>query len=98
MDERDIFLGPIGGQQREPHRGGIAIDAVPHQPPTGLPHALPIRAQRRGGDVVVALDRDVDLAEGVDEFTRRRAGPAEVFVEDDSGIGPVEASIPYPPI
>ncbi len=98
LDQRDVFLGPIGGQQREPDRGGIAIDAVPHQPPAGVPHALPIRAQRRGNDVVIALDRDVDLAKGVDELTRRRIRPAEVFVEDDSGIGPMEAPIPYPPV
>jgi hypothetical protein len=76
----------------------MAIDAVPHQPPTGLPHALPIRAQRRGSNVVVGLDRDVDVAKGINEFTRRRAGPAEVFVEDDSDIGPVQASITYSPV
>jgi hypothetical protein len=71
---------------------------VPHQPPTGLPHALPIRAQRRGNNVLVALDRDLYLAKGVDEFTRRRVGLAEVIVEDDSDIDPIKASIPYPPV
>jgi hypothetical protein len=64
----------------------------------GLPHSLAIRAQRRGNDVVVAMDRDVDTADSVDEFTRLRVRPAEVRVEDDSDIGPVEPLIPCPPV
>ncbi|MEV1155934.1 hypothetical protein AB0J27_11075 [Micromonospora chokoriensis] len=97
MDQRDVVLGPISGQQRESNRGGIAVVAVPHQPPAGLPHALPIRAQRRGNDVVVAIDRDVGIAEGVDKFTRLRVRLAGVLVEDDSDIGSVESSIRHSP-
>ncbi|GIF42360.1 hypothetical protein Axi01nite_66710 [Actinoplanes xinjiangensis] len=70
---------------------------MPHQPPAGLPHALPVRAQRRGNDVVVAMDRDVDIVEGVDKSTRLRVMLAEVPVEDDSDIGPVEPWIPRTP-
>ncbi|GAA4975062.1 hypothetical protein GCM10025331_81860 [Actinoplanes utahensis] len=98
MDQRNVALGRIGGQQRESDRGGIAIGAVPHQPPAGLTHSLPICAQRSGNDVVVAMNRDVDIAEGADEFTRLRARAAEVLVEDDSDIGPVEPLISRPPV
>jgi hypothetical protein len=70
---------------------------VPHQPPTGLPHALPIRSQRRGNNVLVALDRDVNIVEGVDKVTWLRVRLLEVPVEDDSGIGSVKSSIPHPP-
>jgi hypothetical protein len=98
LDQRNVALGRIGGQQRESDRGGIAIDAVPHQPSSGLPHSLPIRAQRRSNDVVVAMNRDVDIAERVDKFTRPRVRVTEVPVEDDSDIGPVKPLIPRTPV
>ncbi|GIE76553.1 hypothetical protein Aph02nite_25030 [Actinoplanes philippinensis] len=41
--------------------------------------------------MVVALVRDVDVAEDVHEFAGLRAGPAEVPVEEDSHVGSVEA-------
>ncbi|GAB3854939.1 hypothetical protein GCM10029963_48750 [Micromonospora andamanensis] len=67
---------------------------MPHQPAAGPPHSLPIRAQRRGNDVFIAVDRDVHIAEGVDKLTRLRVGLTEVPVEDDSDIGTVEPPIP----
>jgi hypothetical protein len=70
---------------------------VSHQPPAGLPYSLPIRAQRRGNDVVVAMDRDVDIAEGVDKLNRLRARLTEMPVEDDSDIGSVEPAVPRTP-
>ncbi|GGN52057.1 hypothetical protein GCM10010109_92730 [Actinoplanes campanulatus] len=94
MDQWDVALGRISGQQREPDRSGIAIGAVPHQPPAGLPHTLPIRAQRRSNNVVVAMDGKVDIAEGIGKFTRLRVRLAEVPVEDDGDIGPVQSLIP----
>ncbi|GLW35209.1 hypothetical protein Areg01_81450 [Actinoplanes regularis] len=98
LDERDVVLGRVGSQQREPDRDSIAVGAVPHQPSPGLPHLLPIGAQRRDNDVVVAMDRDVDIAEGVDKFTRLRVRLAEMSVEDDSDIGPVEPLISRSPV
>src|SRR4051812_28949175 len=97
LDERDVVLGPVSGQQRESDCGGIAVGAVPHQPPTGLPYSLPIRAQRRSNDVMVEMDRDADIAEGVDKLNRRRVRLTEMPVEDDSDIGSVEAAVPRTP-
>ena len=39
------------------------------------------------------MDRDVDIAESLDELDRLSAGPAEMPVENDSDIGSVEAPI-----
>ncbi len=81
LNQRDVALDRIGGQQRESDRGGVALGAVAYQPPAGLPHSLPIRAQRRGNDVVVVMDRNVDIAEGIDKVARLYAGVTEVPVE-----------------
>ncbi|BCL12557.1 hypothetical protein GCM10017556_02960 [Micromonospora sagamiensis] len=63
---------------------------MPDQPPAGLPHPLPVRAQRRCGDVLVVMDRDVGVVERVHEFGRRRVGLAEVRVEDGGNVGTLE--------
>ncbi|BEL04484.1 hypothetical protein Q0Z83_026750 [Actinoplanes sichuanensis] len=95
MDQRDVLLGRISSQQRETDRDSTAIGAVPHQPSPGLPHSLPIRAQGSGNDVVVAVNRDMDTAEGIDDVTRLRVSPAEMRVQDDGYIGPVQPLIPH---
>ncbi|GIJ24528.1 hypothetical protein Vlu01_51520 [Micromonospora lutea] len=93
MDQWDVVFGCIGGQQRESDRDDIAVGAVPHQPSAGFSHSLPIRAQRRGNDVVIAMDRNVSIAEGVDKLTRPRVRLTEVLVEDGGDIRAVEPLI-----
>ncbi|WP_157408468.1 hypothetical protein [Actinoplanes sp. N902-109] len=97
LDQRDVVPGAVGGQQRESDRGSVAVRAVPHQPPAGVPQTFPIRAQGRGNDVVVAMDRDMDVSKGVDKVVRLRVRPAEMPVENDSDIGPEQPVIPRPP-
>ncbi|WP_176738447.1 hypothetical protein [Micromonospora pallida] len=93
LDQRDVVLLPIGGEQRQPDSGRASISAVPHQPPPGLPHPLPVRTQRRCSDVLVVMDRDVDIMERANEFARRRIGLAEVHVEDGGHVGTLEPLI-----
>jgi len=55
---------------------------VPDQPTAGSADLLPVRAQRRRGDVLVVMDRDVNVVEHVGEFAGRGLGPREMRVED----------------
>ncbi|GIH19349.1 hypothetical protein Raf01_75210 [Rugosimonospora africana] len=66
---------------------------MPYQPPAGLPHSLPVGPQCRGGDVLVAVDRYVDVVERVGEFAWWRIGLGEVPVEDGGDVGALESPI-----
>ena len=79
-------LRPIGGEQRQPHDGGAPIAAVAYEPSPGLPHPLFVRPQRCGGDVLVVMDRDVDVLEGIGELAGRCIGSGEVRIQDRGDI------------
>ncbi|WP_198543157.1 hypothetical protein [Pseudofrankia sp. BMG5.36] len=66
---------------------------MPYQPPAGPPHPLPIRAQRRRGDVLVVVNRDGHVVERVGKFAWYCARLAEVRLEDGGDISPVDPSI-----
>lgn len=86
LDQRDVLFRPIGDEQRQPHDGGAPIAAVAYEPSPGPLNTLCVRPQRCCGDVLVVMDRDVNVVEGINEFAGRCIGSGEVRVQDRGDI------------
>ncbi|WP_432159275.1 hypothetical protein, partial [Streptomyces sp. bgisy153] len=51
-----------------------------------LANALSVRLLGCSGDVLVGVDWDVDVVEGIGQFTRKCRGPREMCIEDERRI------------
>ncbi|MBO2465462.1 hypothetical protein [Actinomadura violacea] len=87
LDQFEVLLVPVGGEQCEADDGRASVGAMADQPTSCLPDAFAFRAQGRGGDVVVAVDGDVHVVEGPCELVRCCVGPGEELVQDVGGGG-----------
>jgi hypothetical protein len=55
---------------------------VAYEPSPGLLNKLFVRPQPCGGDVLVVMDRDVNVMEGIGELAGWCIGPGEVRIQD----------------
>lgn len=92
-NDRDVVLVRDAGEQGEPDGHRTTVSGVADQPAAGLLDAPGIRPACSSRDVLVRVDRHLDVVERLGEFGRDRGWSGEVAVKDGGGRSPFSPPI-----
>jgi hypothetical protein len=101
LDELDVFFGPVCGQQSQPDECRAPVRTVPDQPAPGVLNLFRVASQRGCGDVLVVVNRNVDIMKCTCQFCWLRPGSREVDIQDGGCFNAVATAIfrgPAPPV
>ncbi|WP_406840825.1 hypothetical protein ACICHK_39825 [Streptomyces sp. AHU1] len=86
LDQRDVFSCPHGGDQGQPNGDRASVGAMSDELAARSANAFPVRPLGCGGDVLVGVNRDVDVVESVGQFAGTGGGTREVRVQDECHV------------
>lgn len=76
----------VPAARRKSNGDRASIGPVSDQPAARLANAFSARPLSRGGDVLVLVNGDVDVMEGIGQFAGQGRGPREVRVQDEGNV------------
>ncbi|GAA2117006.1 hypothetical protein GCM10009802_17790 [Streptomyces synnematoformans] len=93
MDQWDIIGRSHGREEGKAHGDPASVDTVPDKPPARLENTVSVSPPGRRRDVLVFVNRDVEVVESVGEVAGAGRRPGQVSVQDGRHVPPDSAPV-----